>query len=113
MIALPTGDDVRPLRLADLDEILARHLESRLDRLGAAADQIDVAQARGSVLNQPVGESLGGFGGEKGGMRLGKRVKLFAHGGEHVRMTMAEAGDGRAARRVEIAPAVGVDNLHA
>jgi hypothetical protein len=36
VIALPPGDEAPPLRLADLDEVLARYLERRLDRLGAA-----------------------------------------------------------------------------
>ena len=79
------------LRLADLDEILARHLERRLDRLRAAADQIDMAKPGRGVLDQPVGEALGDFGGEKGRVRVGQRVELLAHGGEHVRMPMAEA----------------------
>ena len=39
VIALAPRDDMAALGLADLDEILARHLERRLDRLGAAADQ--------------------------------------------------------------------------
>ena len=42
VIALAPRDDVAALRLADLDKILARHLERRLDRLRAAADQIDM-----------------------------------------------------------------------
>ena len=103
----------RALRLADLDEILARHLERRLDRLRTAAHEIDVAQAGRGVLDQAVGEALGGFGGEKRRMRVGELIELRAHGGEHVRMAVAEARDSRASRRVEIAPAFGVDDLDA
>ena len=113
VIALPPGDDMAALRLADLDEILARHLERRLDRLRTAADEIDMAQPGRRVLDQAVGEALGGFGGEESGVRIGEGVELFAHGGEHVRVPVAKARDGRAARRVEIAAPVGVDDLDA
>src|SRR6185295_8177632 len=45
VIALPARDDVSPLRLATLHEILARELERGLDRLRAAADEEDVTYA--------------------------------------------------------------------
>ncbi len=48
VIALAPRDDMAALRLTDLDKILARHLERRLDRLRTAADQIDVAQPGGA-----------------------------------------------------------------
>ena len=113
VIALAPRNDMAALRLADLDEILARHLERRLDRLRAAADQIDALKPGRSVLDQPVGQTLGDFGREKGRVRVGQRVELPPHRGQYVRMPMAEARDGRAARRVEIAPALGVDDLDA
>ena len=91
VIALAPRNDMATLRLADLDEILARHLERRLDRLGTAADQIDMAHSGRRVLDQPVGEALGDFGGEKGRVRVGHRVELPPHRGEHVGMTMAKA----------------------
>ena len=91
VVALATGDDMAALRLADLDKILARHLERRLDRLRAAAYQIDVIEACGSVLDQTVGEAFCGLGGEKGGMCVGELIELLAHGGDHVRMSVAEA----------------------
>src|SRR5205085_1797032 len=40
VVALPAGDEMPALRLADLDEILARELERSLDRLRAAGDEI-------------------------------------------------------------------------
>ena len=46
-------------------------------------------------------------------MRVGERVELSVQRGDHVGMAVAEAGDGRAAGRVEIAAAVGVDDLDA
>ena len=111
VIALPPRDDVTALRLADLDEKLPRHLERGLDRLRAAADEIDVAQARRSVLDQPIREPFGGLGGEKSRVGIGERVELFVHRGEHVGMAVAKARDRRAAGCVEIAPAIGVDDL--
>src|SRR5262249_11302579 len=45
MIALPSRDDVLPLRLPAFDEILARELERGLDGLRAAADEKGVAHA--------------------------------------------------------------------
>jgi len=45
MIALVSRDDVSPLRLTAFDEILARKFERGLDRLRAAADEKDVADA--------------------------------------------------------------------
>src|SRR6185437_10338648 len=66
VIALAPGDDGAALRLAGLDEILARHFQRRLDSLRTAAGEIDVAHARWSVLDQAVGQALGGVGGEKG-----------------------------------------------
>ena len=111
VIALPSCDDVAALRLADLDEKLARHFERGLHRLRTAAHQIDVAQARRSVLDQAVGEAFGGLGGEESGMRIGEGVELFMHRGEHVRVPVAKARDGRAARRVEVPAPVSVKNL--
>ena len=80
-----------PLGLADLDEILARHLERRLDRLRTAADQVDWLKPGRGVLDQAVGQTLGGFGGEKGRVRIGQRLELAPHRGQHVRMPVAEA----------------------
>ena len=48
VIALPARDDVPTARLAFLDEILPRQLQRRLDRLRAAADEIDMTKARGA-----------------------------------------------------------------
>ena len=113
VIALAARDDMGPLGLTDLDKILARHLERRLDRFRAAADQVDMAEAGRSVLDQAVGQALGDLGGEKGRVRIGQRVELLAHRGHDVRMPVAEARDRRAARRVEVASTLSVDDLDA
>ncbi len=91
VIALAPRDHMPALGLASLDEILARHLERRLDRLRTAAHEIDMAQSGRGVLDQAVGQALGGFGGEKARMRIGDHLELFAHRGEHVGMAVAEA----------------------
>ncbi len=113
VIALAPRNDMGPLGLAGLDEILSRHLERRLDRLRAAADQIDMAHSGRRVLDQPVGKALGGLGGEKPRVSVGDRLELPAHRGEHVGMPMAEARDRRASRGVEVASTLGVDDLDA
>ena len=43
------------------------------------------------VLDQAVGQTLGDLGGEKGRMRVRQRLELAPHGGEYVRMPVAEA----------------------
>ena len=113
MVALPPRDDGAPLRLAGLDEILPRHLQRRLDRLRSAADQIDVIDPFGRVLDEPVGKALGGFAGEEGGVGVGEGVELPVQRRDHVGMAMAEAGHRRSAGGVEIAPAVRVEDLDA
>ena len=97
-------------RLADLDEVLARHLERGLDRLGAAAHEIGVARARGRSADELVGERLGGLRGEEARVRVGEAVDLRVHRREHIGVAVAEAGHRRAAGRVEIAPALRVDD---
>ena len=76
VIALPPRDDVPALRLADLDEILPRHLERRLDRLRAAADEIGVSEPGGRVGDEAVGEPFGDLGGEEAAMGIGELVEL-------------------------------------
>ena len=102
VVALPPGDEVRALRLPDLDEVLARHLERRLDRLRAAADEVDVAHAGGRVRDQLVGQRLGDLGGEEARVRVGEPVDLRVHRREHVGVAVAEAGHRGAAAGVEV-----------
>jgi hypothetical protein len=48
------------------------------------------------------GQFLGHLGGEEGGVGIGAAVDLAVHGGDHVRMAVAERGHGGAAAGVEI-----------
>ena len=59
VVALPPGDEMPALRLAGLDEVLSRHLQRRLDRLGSARHEVGVADARRRILHQQVGQFLG------------------------------------------------------
>ncbi len=113
VIALLAGDEEAPLRLADLDEILPRHLQRRFHRLRAAADEIDLRDAGRRMGDDVVGERFGDFGGEKGGMRIGDLVHLRLHRRQHVRMVVPEAGDGRASAGVDIGLAGFIGNRHA
>ena len=56
-----------------------------------------MAQSGRGVLDQTVGQALGGFGGEKRRMCVGQRVELGAHGGDDLGMAVAQARDSRAA----------------
>jgi hypothetical protein len=102
MVALAPRDEVAALRLADLDEVLARHLQRGLDGLGAAADEVGVADADRRVRHQVVRQRLGHLGGEEAGVRIGHPVDLGVHGLQHVRMAVTEAGHRRAAGGVDV-----------
>src|SRR5216117_2164746 len=65
VIALPAGDEDFALRLSGLDEILARHLERRLDRFRSTRDEIDVPDPRRCIGDQRIGKLLGHLGGEE------------------------------------------------
>ena len=72
VIALPPGDDVVPPGLADLQEVLPRHLERRLDRLGAAGNEVDPVEPDGRRRDQCAGQRLHGL---EGRTELGTEVR--------------------------------------
>ncbi len=113
VVALPPRDEVRALRLPDLDEVLARHLERGLDRLRAAAHEIGVARAGGAGADELVGERLGDLGREEARVHVREPVDLLVDRGEHVRVAVAQARDRGAAAGVEVAPALGIGHEHA
>src|SRR5215831_5605773 len=102
VIALASRDDVSPLRLAAFDEILAREFERGLDRLRAAADEKDVADALRGVSGEIVGQCLRNLRCEEARMRICKPVELLAHRCQDIRMRMAESGHRCAARGVDV-----------
>ena len=68
--------DVAPLRLAGLDVVLSRHFQRRLHRLGPAGDEVGVIERSGRQVGEPLAQSLGRLGGEKGGVGIGELVDL-------------------------------------
>src|SRR5258708_623970 len=102
MITLPSRNDVSPLRLAAFDEILAREFERGLDRLRAAADEKDAADARRGVSGEVVGQCLRNLRRKEARMRICKPVELCAHRCQDIRMRMAQTGHRRAARGVDV-----------
>ena len=92
VVALPTGDEVPPLRLADLDKVLAGHFQGRFHRFAATADKVGVAHASRGVGHQVIGQGFGHLGGEKTGVGIGQAVDLLVHGLQHVRVPMAQTG---------------------
>ena len=88
--------------LALLDEILPRHFQGGLDRFRATADEIDVIDAIRRGLDQPVGELLGDFGGEKAGVGISELVELLVERGDHIGMAVAKTRHGRAAGGVDV-----------
>ncbi len=102
MIALPSRDDVLPLRLAAFDEILARELERGLDRLRAAADEKGMTHAVRRVRHEIVRQLLSNFCREKARMRVGEAVELLAHRCQDIGMRMAETRHRRTARGIDI-----------
>src|SRR5262249_59605320 len=79
MIALPSRDDVSPLRLTAFDEILAREFERGLDRFRPPADEKDMADALRGVSGEIVGQCLSNLCCEEARMRICKPVELLAH----------------------------------
>ena len=65
VVALPARDEVAPLRLAPLDEILTGHLQRRLDGLRAARDEIDMRDAGRSMLDDVIRQPFSRFGREE------------------------------------------------
>ena len=80
VIALPSRDEVSPLRLSAFDEILTRQFERSLDRLRAAAEEQYVADAVRRVRDKIIRQLLGNLRGEEARMRVGELVDLPAQG---------------------------------
>ena len=113
VIALAPGDEMGAPRLPDLDEVLARHLQRRFDRLRAAANQIGMAHAGRRRGDQLIRQRLRHLGGEETGVGVGQAIDLRVHRRDHVGMAVAQRGDRRAAGGVEVLAAGGIADQHA
>src|SRR5262245_4447604 len=102
MIALPSRDDVSPLRLAAFDEILARELERGLDGLRAAADEKGMTHAVRRVRHEIVLQLLRNVRREEARMRVGEAVELLAHRCQDIGVRMAETRHRCTARGIDI-----------
>jgi len=111
VVALPPGDEVLAFGLAFFDEVLAGHLQCRLDGFGTAGQEVDPAQTVRSAVDQRLGEVLGRLGGEERGMRERQPFGLGFDRGDDVGVAMPETRHRRAAGSVEVAPAFGVDDV--
>lgn len=68
---------------------------------------------RPRLRHQPLRQLLGRGGGEEAGVGIGAGIDLGMHGGDHVRMAMAERRHGRAAAGVDIGFALAVVEVDA
>ena len=113
VVALSASDDMAAFVLADLDEILPRELERRLDRFRAAREEIDLVHALRRIGHQPVSQRLHRLVREKRSVREGDAVELRLDRLRHRAVGMAEAGNRGAAGSIEIALAGAVDDIGA
>jgi hypothetical protein len=72
-----------------------------------------MAEAGRRVGNELLGEFLGGTTREEAGMGIDEAVHLLAHGGQHIGMIVAEAGDSGAAGGVDIGFALAIGDRYA
>ena len=91
MIALAARDHEFSLRLPALDEILARELQCRFDRFGAAAGEPHFVEFTRCAVDQIVREFFRGLGREKARMRERELIGLFADRLAHRFIAVTEA----------------------
>ncbi len=113
MVALTSCDDLAALRLAGLDEILSCHLECGFDGFRAARDEVDVIEPGRCVRDEALGKCFGHFAREEAGVGISEFVRLRMKRRDDVRMPVAEAGDGGAARGVDVGASVLVEQFDA
>src|SRR5690606_14657423 len=110
VIALFAGDEMAPSGLAALEIILPRELHRRLVGLGAARDEIDVAEIAGGAGDQMLGQRLGRLVCEEACVGIGQTVELRLDRVYHSPLAVAQTRNGGAARSVEITLAGAVDD---
>lgn len=113
VIALPPADEPGTLRLADLDEILSRHLQACLDRLRAGGDEEGTGQAAGTIADQQVGQLLRRIGGEEGGVGICHAAGLGGDRLGHAFIAVPDTGDGGPSGGVHHRASVGQGHMDA
>jgi hypothetical protein len=113
VVALAAGDEAAPLGLAALEKVLAGDFQRCLDGFRAAGDEVNPRQALGGLGDQLVGKPLRRLAGEKARVGKGQAVQLRLDRIDDPRVIMAERRHGGAAGGVQIALAIGVDDVHA
>ena len=107
------GDELGPLLAAALAPVLERHLERDLDRGRARLGVEDAVEARRRDLDQPAGELGGARMGEPEHRRVRDPPELVAHGGVDRRVAVAVDVAPQRRDAVDVAVAVGVDQVGA
>ena len=107
MIAAGQADEIGLLRTAGVAPVVRAHLQRDLGGRGAVAGVEGVAQAgqRAEALRQLHHRLVR----QSGQHHVIERVELARQRGLHARVAVAEQVDPPGADRVEVAPAVGVD----
>ena len=113
MIGLAPRDDVRALRIPALEVILPRELQRRLDRFRTTARVPNPIERSRRHFRDHRRELLGGFAGEKTGVNILEARRLLGHRGHDFAMAMPEARHSRSAARIDVAPAILVDQVDA
>ncbi len=87
--------------LAGLDPVLPRELERRLDRLRAAAQEIELVEVRRQQRSELVGQGLDGFIGKGGAVDVRDLRGLVRHRLPDLGNAVAEVGDEGAAGTIQ------------
>ena len=101
------------MRLPALDCILARQLESGLDRLRSTGHEIHAVESGRCRLDQDISQLLQRLIGKEACVCIGNLVQLPFDGRDHGRVAVAQAGHRGASRRIEVSPAVAIDDVDA
>ena len=111
VIGLFAGDEMVAGCLAALDLDLARELERGLVGLRSAGQEIDPPLAARRLVGQDLGQFFRRPVGKERRMGEGELVELVLDRLDDAPVGMPETGDRRAAGRVEIALALGIDQI--
>jgi hypothetical protein len=96
-----------------LQIVLTGHFQGRLGCLRTAGHQVQLVQRSGRQAAHQVGQPPRRLGRPARQVTEGDFLGLFGHSGERPRMGVAEVGDGRARRSVDIAVALAVEEIYA